>query len=379
MSANHLLRCSTCGLIAAPGDWRCSTCGGLLRIEWTSAPLRERIDLNRAGVWRYRPLLPDLRSSSIITLGEGATPLVWLDRWATAHRLDRVGVKLEYINPTGSFKDRGTTTLVSRAIELGLDRIVEDSSGNAGASVAAYAARAGLPATIFVPITSPPAKRAQIERVGAAIVLVDGPRSAVTDAALTEVGASGAYYAGHNANPYFVAGMATFAYELIEQLWTDLPRHLIFPTGGGSLVVGAHEGFRRWLGDDPDHDQVTPRFHAVQPVGCAPLVAAMEQGLDDPPAIQRQPTVAGGIEVEHPPRGRDILQVLRATGGSAVGVDDAEILHQRRLLARLEGIDVEPTTAAAFAGLARLARAGTIRPMEPIVVAATGAGWKDPW
>jgi threonine synthase len=378
MSANHLLRCSQCSLVAAPADWRCRTCGGLLRIEWTSAPARERVDLNRWGVWRYRPLLPDLRSSSIITHGEGATPLVWLDRWATAHRLDRVGVKLEYISPTGSFKDRGTTILVSRAVDLGLEQIVEDSSGNAGASVAAYATRAGLPVAIFVPAAAPAAKRAQIERVGAAMVPVDGSRSAVTEAALAEVDKSGAYYAGHNANPYFAAGMATFAYELIEQLWTDLPRHLVIPTGGGSLVVGAHEGFRRWLGADPEATNAIPRFHAVQPAGCAPLVAALEGGLDETPPILRQPTVAGGIEVEHPPRGRDILKVLRGTGGSAVAVDDEEILRQRHLLASLEGIDVEPTTAAAFAGLARLARSGTIRPMEPIVVAATGAGWKDP-
>jgi threonine synthase len=172
--------------------------------------------------------------------------------------------------------------------------------------------------------------------------------------------------------------MATFAYELIEQLWTDQPRHLIFPTGGGSLVVGAYEGFRRWYGEDPDVDHQIPRFHAIQAAGCAPLVVAMEQGVDEIPPIQCQPTVAGGITVERPPRGRDILSVLRSTGGSAVAVEDDEVLHERRLLATLEGIDVEPTTAAAFAGLARLARAGTIRPMEPIVVAATGAGWKDP-
>ena len=378
MSANHLLRCSECSLVAAPAEWHCSSCEGLLRIEWTSAPGRERLDLNRWGVWRYRPLLPEVRSSSLITLGEGATPLVWLDRWAAAHRIDRVGAKLEYYSPTGSFKDRGTTSLVSQAIELGLDRIVEDSSGNAGASVAAYAARAGLSVKIFVPATAPAAKRAQIERVGAEIVLVDGPRSAVTEAALAEVARSGAYYAGHNANPYFAAGMATFAYELIEQLGTDLPRHLVFPTGGGSLVVGAYAGFRRWLGDDPEATSVIPRIHAIQPSGCAPLVAALEGGLDDTPPIQRKPTVAGGIEVERPPRGRDILKVLRATGGSAVAVDDDEILRQRRLLASIEGIDVEPTTAAAFAGLARLARSGVIGPMEPIVVAATGAGWKDP-
>jgi threonine synthase len=227
-----------------------------------------------------------------------------------------------------------------------------------------------------VPARAPAAKRGQIARVGATIIPVDGPRSAVTEAALAEVERSGAYYAGHNANPYFAAGMATFAYELIEALGGDLPGHLVVPTGGGSLVVGAYDGFQRWYGSDQTTRR--PRIHAVQSAGCAPLVVAMERGLAEPPPIERYPTVAGGIEVERPPRGREILATLRATGGSAFAVDDASILQQRRLLAQLEGIDVEPTTAAAFAGLAALAKCGSIAPADSVVVAATGAGWKDP-
>jgi threonine synthase len=375
---NHRLRCRDCGLIAAPADWRCSACEGLLHLEWTSPAPEWRVDPDRTGVWRYRPLLPSIESSSIVSLGEGATPVVWIDRWAKAHGLGRVGVKLEYIGPTGSFKDRGTTVLVSHARALGLGKLIEDSSGNAGASVAAYAARAGLPATIYVPAGAPAMKRAQIARVGAEIVAVSGPRSAVTDATLVEVARSGAYYAGHNANPYFTAGMATFAYELIETFGASMPRHLVIPTGGGSLCVGCFEGFLRWFGDADDAWRICPRIHAVQSAGCAPLVAAFEQGLDRAPSIERRPTVAGGIEVERPPRDREILAAIRATGGSAVAVDDEEILRARRFLAETEGIDVEPTTAAAFAGLARLAQKGVIAPDEPVIVAATGAGWKDP-
>jgi threonine synthase len=170
--------------------------------------------------------------------------------------------------------------------------------------------------------------------------------------------------------------MATFAYELIEAFGPDLPRHLVIPTGGGSLVVGAFEGFRRWLGST--RDVRVPRIHAVQSAGCAPLVAAIERGLLEVPPIERRSTVAGGIEVEQPPRGREILSTIRATGGSATAVDDAAILRQRRLLAELEGIDVEPTSAAAFAGLAELASKGVIAATDSVVVAATGAGWKDP-
>ena len=378
MDANHLLRCADCRRVAPPTDWRCPACGGLLLLEWTPPLPASPIDPTWTGVWRYRPLLPSVEPAAIVTLGEGATPLIWLDRWAKAHGLARVGVKLEYISPTGSFKDRGTTTLVSRAVALGLGRMIEDSSGNAGASVAAYAARAGVPATIFVPAAAPAAKRAQIARVGATIVPVEGTRAAVTDAALARVAATGAYYAGHNANPYFVAGMATFAYELIEALGADLPRHLVIPTGGGSLCVGVYDGFRRWLGDRSEAQSSVPRIHAIQPTGCPPLAVAFARGLAEPAAIERRPTVAGGIEVERPPRGRQILAAIRATGGSAIAVDDDAILRQRRLLADTEGIDVEPTTAAAFAGLAALARDGTIAPDDSVVVAATGAGWKDP-
>jgi threonine synthase len=336
------------------------------------------VDPDRHGVWRYLPLLPSVDPGSIVTLGEGATPLVWIERWAAIHGIERVAVKLEGLNPTGSFKDRGTTVLVSQAHMLGAGRLVEDSSGNAGASVAAYAARAAFPATIYVPAAAPAAKRSQIERVGAAIVPVEGTRAAVTDAALDDVDRSGAYYAGHNANPYFAAGMMTFAFELIEAFGARLPRHLVIPTGGGSLLVGCFDGFRRWSGAAESADRELPRLHAIQSTGCAPLVAAFERGLDHAASIERRPTVAGGIEVEHPPRDREILAALRATGGSAVAVPDDEIRQQRRLLATLEGIDVEPTSAAAFAGLARLARAGTIGSSDEVVVAATGAGWKDP-
>ncbi len=376
--SNHRLRCRDCGTVAAHSDWRCSACLGLLRLEWTKPTPGQRVDPTRSGVWHYRPLLPSVEPSAIVSLGEGATPLVWIDRWARAHAIERVGVKLEYVSPTGSFKDRGTTMLLSVARSLGLAKVVEDSSGNAGASVAAYAARAGLSATIYVPSSAPAAKRAQIARVGATIVPVDGPRSAVTEAALTDVDRTGAYYAGHNANPYFAAGMASFAYELIETFGAQLPRHLIVPTGGGSLVVGCFDGFLRWFGDSDEARRRCPRIHAVQSAGCAPLVAAFGRGLDHAPPIERRPTIAGGIEVERPPRDREILAAIRATGGSAVAVDDEEIRRERRLLAQSEGIDVEPTTAAAFAGLAQLVRDGVIRSDEVTLVVATGAGWKDP-
>jgi threonine synthase len=159
---------------------------------------------------------------------------------------------------------------------------------------------------------------------------------------------------------------------------TPLGPAWIIPTGGGSLVVGAFDGFHRWFGSQSGHQFRLPRLHAVQNEGCAPIVMAMERGLDEPPPIVRRPTVTGGIEVERPPRGRDILAAIRKTGGSAIAVDDGSVLDERRRLATVEGLDVEPTTAAAFAGLAALARRGTIARGESVVIAATGAGWKEP-
>jgi threonine synthase len=317
--------------------------------------------------------------SDIVSLGEGGTPVVWVDRWASAHGLRRVGLKLESINPTGSFKDRGTTLAVSLARAVGIGQVIEDSSGNAGASVAAYASRAGIRATIFVPAHAPAAKRSQMQRTGATIVSIEGHRALVTEAALAEAEQTGAYYIGHNANPFFEAGMATFLYELMEQLSGEQPAHLVLPTGGGSLLVGTYTGWLRWTEADRSERHEPPKFHAVQSAGCAPIVAALAQGLvEDVPAITRRATIAGGIEVERPPRARDMLAVLRATRGSAVAVSDDAIREERQRLGCLEGIDVEPTSAAALAGLVELARDGAIQPDETVIVAATGAGWKDP-
>jgi len=377
VTANHRLICTLCGEKADWTDWRCRACGGALRIAWTGPAPAVRIAEHGRGLWRYRPLLPSIGWKEGVTLGEGGTPLVWIERWAAAHQLGRVGLKLESLNPTGSFKDRGAAVLASHARALGIARLIEDSSGNAGASIAAYAARAGLTAVIFVPASAPAAKRAQIARLGAEVVPIAGPRAAAAEAAATAAGRGAVYYAAHNWNPYFAAGMATFAYELIEELGETGVDHLVIPTGGGSLFVGAYDGFVRWQ-DATGTTVRLPRFQAVQSVGCAPLVAAFQRGLDDVPPITRHPTVAGGIEIERPPRGRLILSVLRTTGGTAVAVEDAEIIAERERLAELEGIDLEPTAAAALAGLARLARDGVVQREETVIVAATGAGWKDP-
>ena len=233
-----------------------------------------------------------------------------------------------------------------------------------------------MPATYLFRQWLPTAKVRPIERCGANVRRIEGTRADVTAAALAAVGDGESYYAAHNLNPYFTEGMKTAAYEVLESFDYQAPDHMILPVGGGSLFVGLWRGFQEWRswGWVPS----APRMHVAQSTGCAPLVTAYQQGSDEPAPIDRQPTVAGGIEVVAPPRGRDILSIMRESAGSAVAVDDAVILAHRELLATLEGLDVEPTAAVPLAGLAALAREGVVGPDETVVACLTGSGLKDP-
>jgi threonine synthase len=334
------------------------------------------------GLWRHARWLPVPDLAGAVSLGEGDTPLVALPRWGAAHGLRRVWAKLELANPTGSFKDRGMAVLVTLARAAGARHLVEDSSGNAGAAAAAYAARAGLTCTVYAPASAPPAKLRQIRAYGAALVPVPGPRAAAASAARAAGEAPGTCHVSHNDNPDFVPGNKTFAYELLEAL-PDLdpagrPWHVVVPTGGGALFCGAFQGFQEWASAGLTPAGALPRLHAAQAAACAPLARAWEQGAPEPVPVERRPTVCGGIEIERPARGRQILEAVRASAGTAVATDDGAILAERDRLAALEGIYAEPTSAAAFAGLAALARRGDVAPDELVVVAVTGSGLKDP-
>ena len=370
MTPSWSLVCGLCGA-ASPNQEAaaCGACGGpsVVRYEPHAG---SRVDETASGIWRYRAWLPLAAGDRTVSLGEGHTPLVRLDRWARQFGLEQVYAKLEYAGPTGSFKDRGAAMLVSHALSLGIGSIVEDSSGNAGAAIAAYSARAGLECRIFAPATAPPAKLRQARAYGAGLTRIEGSRRDVEQAARTAALAADVYYAGHNDNPYFVEGTKTFAFELAEAFEGRRPDHVVLPVGGGSLFVGAALGFRQRLG-------ARPRLHLAQASACAPLVAAFRAGSEQPLPVQRTRTVAGGIEIESPARGALILRLLRESGGTAVAVEEEEILRAQRQLASMEGVFMEPTSAAAFAGLSRLAAAGVVRSDERIVVAVTGAGLKD--
>ncbi len=354
-------RCPRCGATppAEPATWRCPGCGGPLDADAT--PLDPSAALAGEGLWRYRSWLP---VATPLTLGEPTTPLVrvgWGDR--------ELVVKLEGALPTGSFKDRGAAVLVSWLAERGVRHVVEDSSGNAGAALAAYAARAGIACDIFVPADAPSAKLVQIEATGARTLGIAGPREAVTDAAIAAA-AAGATYASHAWNPLYLVGTQTFAFELWEQLGRAVPDVVVVPTGGGALLLGAHLGFSA-LRAAGLADRV-PRLVAAQADAVAPLVRAAEAGLAEPPPIEPGETAADGIRIARPVRGARILSALAETGGTAVGVREADLHAAHAGLAR-QGVLVERTSAVAVAAAARPGVAG---PGETVVVAATGHGLK---
>lgn len=332
-------------------------------------------DPARSGVWRHRPALGLPADIPEISLGEGETPIVPLPRWGAAQGVPRVLAKLEYLAPTGSFKDRGAAAVIAVLAGAGVTSIVEDSSGNAGAAMAAYAARAGLRAQIFVPESAPSAKRDQIAGYGAEVVAVAGTREDVATAAEHAAHAPDVAYASHARHPAFVEGTKTFGLEIAAAFVDDPPLHIVLPVGNGGLLLGAFKAYRELAA--AGFPAPMPRLHAAQAAACAPLAAAYAAGADAPLAVQARPTVAGGVAVGRPARGGEVLAAIRASGGTIVDVADAAARVTRAELSRLEGLDLEYTSAVAFAAAARLSVSGVIDPGERVLIAATGSGLKD--
>jgi threonine synthase len=328
---------------------------------------RADIRLSDHSLWRYRAMLPIEPGMEIVSLGEGMTPLVEAN---FAGR--QVHFKLEYIAPTGSFKDRGTTVLVTNLKAWGVTRAADDSSGNAGASFAAYCGQAGIAAEIFTPAYASPAKLAQIEIFGAQLNKIEGVREKATEA-VEEATQKGLVYGTHAWSPFTLEGTKTIAYELWEQLRGDgkpgAPDIYISPIGQGSLFLGAYRGFKDMLAAKSISKM--PRMIGVQSTACAPIVEALRQGLDRAAAIEKQPSVAEGISLAHPIRDAEILRAIRETGGAAIAVTDEETLAARRALA-LIGLYVEPTSAVVGAALNKLQLDGLV------VAALTGSGLKSP-
>jgi threonine synthase len=359
-------RCPACGRVCNADRplWRCK-CGSHLNLTPGRGLARGAIAADEASLWRYAAALA-LCGPPCISLGEGWTPLVLRD-WCGAG----VFFKLESQMPTGSFKDRGTAVMINHLLEVGVGPIHEDSSGNAGASIATYAAAAGIPCRIYVPTSAPRGKLVQIAVSGADVRAIPGSRQAVSEAAL---GASGeSFYASHNWHPYFIEGTKTLAFELWEQLGFRVPDNILVPTGYGSNILGLERGF-----DELERSgEITsrPRLFAVQAANCAAFAAAWEAGEDRFVPFAASPTIADGIATPKPVRIAEVLGALRRSQGSVVAVAEAEIAPALSALGRL-GLFVEPTAATAGAALTRLLGNGTIRPDQTTVVVLTGSGLK---
>jgi threonine synthase len=366
MAMIALYHCPGCGanLSADRPIWRCS-CGSHLNLGPGSGLARRDIAGGEASLWRYRSALA-LEGPPRVSLGEGWTPLVERS-WAGAP----VRFKLESQMPTGSFKDRGTAVMLNHLIEVGVGPIHEDSSGNAGSSIATYAAAAGLSCRIYVPSTAPRGKIVQIAATGAEVCIIPGTRQAVTEAALAAAGES--FYASHNWHPYFIEGTKTLAYELWEQLGFAIPDNILVPTGYGSNILGLERAF-----DELERSgEVTrrPRLFAVQAENCAALAVAWAAGAEGYVPFTPHATAADGIATVKPVRTAEVLRALRRSRGGVVGVPEAEIAPALKALGRL-GLFVEPTAATGAAALSQLLRDGTIRAGETTIVVLTGHGLK---
>ena len=366
MMAIATYRCPGCGRVwkADRPLWRCE-CGSHLNLTPGRGLARGEIAAHEASLWRYAAALA-LSGPPRISLGEGWTPLVTRN-W----RGVEVCFKLESQMPTGSFKDRGTAVMINHLLEVGVGPIHEDSSGNAGASIATYAAAAGIPCRIYVPASAPRGKLVQIAVSGADVRAIPGSRQAVTEAAL---GASGdSFYASHNWHPYFIEGTKTLAFELWEQLGFRVPDNILVPTGYGSNILGLERGFDEL--ERSGEIAARPRLFAVQAANCAAFSAAWQAGEDRFVPFAASPTIADGIATPKPVRIAEVLGALRSSKGSVVAVDEEEIAPALSALGRL-GLFVEPTAATGAAALTRLLADGTIRPEQMTIVVLTGTGLK---
>jgi len=353
------------------------TCGKPLLVRYdlkTAAATLTRENLSKRGrtLWRYREVLPP---GDPVTLGEGMTPLIPTTRLGASMGLQRLFVKDEGLNPTGSFKARGMTAAVTRAKQLGAKILAAPTAGNAGGALAAYAAAAGIPAVIVMPADTPAANVMECRAFGAKVVKLDGLISDCGKYVAERKDREGWYDVSTLKEPYRVEGKKTMGYELWEQFEGKLPDVILYPTGGGVGLIGMCKAFDEmqemgWIGAE------RPRMVAVQAEGCAPIVKAWEAHRDSAEFFANASTLASGLRVPGPLGDLMMLRMLRQTKGTALTVSDAEMLQAGRELASLEGILAAPEGAATVIGARKLAVSGWIKPEETVVLFNTGTGYK---
>ncbi|MBK9168334.1 MAG: threonine synthase [Bryobacterales bacterium] len=380
MNLTHL-ECSLCSETYAAGQpWNLCRCGGPLLARYDLEAARAQWD--RASVaggprsmWRYGPVLPAREASSIVSLGEGMTPLLPAPRTGVRLGARDLWVKDEGLNPTGSFKARGLSCAVSMCKEFGIGRIAIPSAGNAASALAAYAAAAGIEAHIFMPRDVPQANYVECKAFGAHVTLVDGLISDCGRIVAERKEAEGWFEISTLKEPYRIEGKKTMGYELAEQFGWELPDVIFYPTGGGVGIIGMWKAFAEmealgWIGSR------RPKMIAVQAEGCQPVVRAYDAGAARSEFWQGATTVASGLRVPKPLGDFLILEAVRESGGTAIAVSDAELVGAGLALAREDGMFVAPEGAACVSALEKLLASGFLSPEERIVIYNTGAGLK---
>ncbi len=376
------LECSKCGkrFDADIVQTVCDTCGKPLFARYNLEAVRKAVspkDLvgREASMWRYWELLPVKKRENIVSLGEGWTPLTRVRRLGKAVELADLRVKDEGIIPTGTFKARGLAMAVSKAKELGIKRLALPSAGNAAGAIAAYAARAGMECYVFMPSDAPKVNAVECQAVGAKVVLV---RGLITDCGrLVSEGTEemGWFSVSTLKEPYRVEGKKTMGIEVTEQMGWTLPDVIIYPTGGGTGIIGMWKAFDEmerlgWIGSE------RPRMVSVQAAGCAPIPRAFEEGKEESTFWEGAKTVAAGLRVPKALGDFLILKAVRESGGTALAVTDEEIMDALGLMAREEGLFACPEGAATLAGLMKLMEEGQVDEGEKVVLFNTGTGLK---
>lgn len=356
--------CRTCGKKYDDSfeGWRCD-CGGSLWLNREVKFSRDEIHQNDFSLWRYDEAYPIKKDELVATFGEGMTPLM-KERWDKDYN---IYVKNEAIMPTGSFKDRGVTMMINHLALKGVTKITEDSSGNAGASVAEYAAKAGMECSIYVPEGTSKGKVGQVISSGATIHQIPGPREATAEAAQSAIDG---VYASHNWNPYFIEGVKSLAYEIWEQLNFKAPDNIVVPSGNGSLPLSLEQGFRELL-INGEVDRM-PRIYGIQAENCNPVYRRFH-GLAE--EFDAKPTIGEGIALKISSHIDHVIEAIRSSKGDMLDVSEDEILVGLKKMLK-KGYFIEPTSATAFAGLTKLIEEEKIDPKETTVVVISGNGLK---
>ena len=357
--------CSKCNQVTSvdPMRWRCD-CGSFFDLPFEPSFPTKQILKREPTLWRYREALPIPEGQPILSMGEGFTPLE-----ETEFDGHRVFVKVDYLFPTGSYKDRGAAIFINKVKQWGIQKVVEDSSGNAGSAIAAYCAKAGIECEIYVPRSTTPEKLVQIRTYGALLRKIEGSREKTAETVMKV--ASRIFYASHCWNPYFLHGTKTFAFEVWEQLGWKVPDAVVLPVGHGTLLLGAYIGFKELR--EAGKVEKIPKLVGVQSAACAPLAQAFRKGWREPASITKKETLAEGIAIAQPVRGRQILAAIRESGGEMLTVTEREIDISLKEMGR-RGHFIEPTSAATVAGLKNYLKK---KNKEGIVISTlTGIGLK---